>query len=225
MVKSLRRVFFLVLLAPLLVAAQDHASCPLDHYWQEVYENPLFDRWLSKYDVKFYHLDLEVSNEHTLIDGNVTILIEAVENIDTVVFQLIDALEVKAVEIGGSEVPDFLHEDDAIYIPIDAAPGARLSVSIAYSGDAGQDRGFFAGITSAYDNTNGQWVTYTLSEPFNARDWFPVKQVLADKADSVWVDLICDRELMAGSIGLLEEIEDLPGEKHKFKWRSNYPIA
>ncbi|MEX2426923.1 MAG: M1 family aminopeptidase, partial [Bacteroidales bacterium] len=100
-----------------------------------------------------------------------------------------------------------------------------ISLKIFYEGDADQARGFFAGITSAYDNTNEQWVTYTLSEPLNARDWFPVKQVLSDKADSVWVDLVCDRELMAGSIGLLEEIEELPGEKHKFKWRSNYPIA
>ncbi len=225
MVTGLRRIFLTILLAPLLVAAQDHASCPLDHHWQEVYENPLFERWLSKYDVKFYHLDLEVSNENTFIEGAVTILLEAVEPMDTVVFQMIDALEIAAVEIGGSEIPDFLHVEDAVYIPADAASGEMFSVTITYSGDAGQDRGFFAGITSAYDNTNGQWVTYTLSEPLNARDWFPVKQVLADKADSVWVDLTCDRSLMAGSNGVLTAVEELSGDRHTFKWRSAYPIA
>lgn len=209
----------------MLVTAQDHASCPLDHHWQEVYENPLFERWLSKYDVKFYYLDLEVFNENTFIEGAVTILIEAVEPMDTVVFQLIDALEIAVVEIGGSEIPDFRHVEDVVYIPADAAPGDLLSVTITYSGNAGQDRGFFAGITSAYDNTNEQWVTYTLSEPLNARDWFPVKQVLADKADSVWVDLTCDRSLMAGSNGVLTAVDALPGDRHTFKWRSAYPIA
>ena len=162
---------------------------------------------------------------NTFLDGFTTILCEVVEELDTIVLQLNGELNISAVEVNDTGVEDFLHDGEVVYVPFVAQAGEMVSVQIFYSGTAGKDRGFFAGITSAYDNTNEQWVTYTLSEPLNALDWFPVKQVLTDKADSVWVDLICDRELMAGSVGLLEEIEELPGNRHKFKWRSNYPIA
>ncbi len=225
MVKSLKKLIFLILLFPFHVSGQHHASCPLGHHLQDVYENPLYEKWLSKYDVKFYHLSLEVSNTTTFINGSATILSEAIESMDTIVFQLKSRLEITGVEVNRSNEPGYLHEDDVIYIPVAAQAGDMISAKIFYGGEADQERGFFAGITSAYDNSNEQWVTYTLSEPLNARDWFPVKQVLSDKADSVWVDLVCDRKLMAGSIGLLQEIEKLPGDKHKFKWRSSYPIA
>jgi aminopeptidase N len=225
MVKHLKNLLILLGLLPAVLSGQQHHSCPLDHHLGKVYQNPLYDQYLSKYDVKFYHLSLEVSNKSTFLDGFATILGEVLKDMDTIVFQLNGALEVSDVQVNGTPVEGFLHADEVVYVPFDAGEGEMFSVQIFYSGTAGKERGFFAGITSAYDNTNEQWVTYTLSEPLNARDWFPVKQVLADKADSVWVDLICDRELMAGSIGLLEEIEELPENKHKFKWRSNYPIA
>jgi aminopeptidase N len=225
MVKHLKKLLILLGLLPAVLSGQQHHSCPLDQYLGKVYENPLNDQYLSKYDVKFYHLSLEVSNKSTFLDGFATILSEVLKDMDTIVFQLNGALGISDVHVNGTPVEGFLHADEVVYVPFDAGEGEMISVQIFYNGTAGKERGFFAGITSAYDNTNKQWVTYTLSEPLNARDWFPVKQVLADKADSVWVDLICDRELMAGSIGLLEEIEELPDNKHKFKWRSNYPIA
>ena len=225
MVIRLKKLIILLGLLPAVLFGQQHHSCPLGHHLQEVYENPLFDQYLSKYDVKFYHLSLEVSNMSTFLSGFATILSEVVRDLDTIVFQLNGELEISGVEVNGMSVEGFLHAGEVLYVPFDAGAGEMVSVQIFYSGTAGKERGFFAGITSAYDNTNEQWVTYTLSEPLNARDWFPVKQVLTDKADSVWVDLICDRDLMAGSVGLLKEIEDLPDNRHKFKWRSNYPIA
>lgn len=206
------------------MSGQQGITCALDHYYADVYKNPLYDRWLSTYDVKFYHISLEVSNESTSIDGFTTVLVEVSENIDTLVFQLISALDIESIEVNDIEIPEFKHVDDVIYIPVDASAGQLLSTKIHYSGDAGQDRGFFAGITSVLDATNSQQVTYTLSEPFNARDWFPVKQVLDDKIDSVWVDITCSKDLMAGSNGVLQEIEDAGGGKHTFKWRTKYPV-
>ncbi|MEX0986567.1 MAG: M1 family metallopeptidase, partial [Bacteroidales bacterium] len=221
----MKKIAILLWLLPITMQAQQYPVCPLDHHLQEVYENPLNERWLSRYDVKFYHLSLEVSNEHTRIEGYTSILTEATDNIDTLVFQLIDEMTVTGVEVNGSAVPEYSHRDDVLYLPVIAVQGDLITTTIHYLGDANQDRGFFAGMTSSFDNTNQQWVTYTLSEPLNARDWFPVKQVLSDKADSVWVDIICDQNLMAGSNGLLTVVEELPENRHKFRWKSNYPIA
>ena len=67
-------------------------------------------------------------------------------------------------------------------------------------------------------------MTYTLSEPRNARDWFPVKQVLEDKIDSVTFSLVCDKELLAGSNGLLVDVRE-EGSDHILTWKTNYPMA
>lgn len=221
----MQRIFFFILFFPTLLQAQHHGSCPLDNYLEEVYENPLYEQWLSKYDVSFYHLSLEVSNQNTYIEGFTSIHVVTTEAVDSLSFQLIDELEITAIEVNSTSVLVWRHKNDQLILPAVASSGEHVVVTIHYQGDAGQDRGFFAGITSAYDNTNNQWVTYTLSEPLNARDWFPVKQVLTDKADSVWVDLTVDKELMAGSNGVLVEIEEAGEGKHTFKWRSRYPIA
>ncbi|MBZ0241953.1 MAG: T9SS type A sorting domain-containing protein, partial [Bacteroidales bacterium] len=63
------------------------------------------------------------------------------------------------------------------------------------------------------------------SEPFSAKDWWPNKQVLTDKSDSVWVFLTTNTNEMAGSQGLLTNITDLGNNKLRYEWKSNYPIA
>jgi aminopeptidase N len=220
----LKRILYILVFFPLLLNAQYHSSCPLSHQKVDVYENPLYDKYLSKYDVKFYHLSLDVSNENTYLEGFTSILIEIVEDVDTIVFQLANTMEITSIYTQDNEL-DYFRAEDAVYILFNASAEEELYITIHYKGDAGQDRGFFAGISTAWDATNNQQVTYTLSEPLNAKDWFPVKQVLTDKADSVWFDITCDNSLMAGSNGLLIETEDIGGGKHTFKWRSHYPIA
>ena len=194
----------------------------------------LQEQWLSAYDVKYYHLVLRVTNESTLIDGSAAVLVEAVTELDTLVLELQDSLEVTGVEIADADSPDdfgiradYIHRENAVFVALDRPrlPGEKCAVRISYGGMAGRDRGFFAGITSARDLDYGFQVTYTLSEPLNAKDWFPVKQVLGDKIDSVRMDLICNNHLMAASNGILEKVEELPGNSRLFRWRTGYPMA
>ena len=199
-----------------------------------MYENPLYEKWLSAYDVKHYYLQLEVSNKNTEIDGAAQIVVEATRTLDTLVFELQDALDISDIFVNGDiqdsifDTPlSFLHENDAIFIMLDRpyTEGEAFSVLIQYGGEAGQNRGFFAGISQARDPDYGFDVTYTLSEPHNARDWFPVKQVLEDKIDSVRFSLQCDRDLMAASNGVLVDIKEGSRNTHVFTWLTNYPMA
>lgn len=216
------------------IEAQVYHSCPV-HVQGNSYKNPLYDQWLSAYDVKHYLLSLEVSNTDTYIEGTAELIVEASRDLDTLVLELQDGLDVTQVlysdVLGDPTYPaenelDYVHHDHALYIILDRTrnQGELLRVMISYGGDAGQDRGFFAGITQRRDNNYGKDVTYTLSEPHNARDWFPAKQVLEDKIDSMTFRLICDKELLAGSNGLLVSTEDA-GSEHILTWKSNYPIA
>lgn len=225
-------LILLLLVNPL--TAQVYHSCPV-HNQVESYENPLYAKWLSAYDVKHYRLSLEVNNTDTRIEGVAEVFLEALRDLDTLVLELQDALSVSRIvfsnELTDPSYPvenelDFEHHDHAIFIRLDRTrnSGEQFYVLVEYGGNAGQDRGFFAGITHKKDSNYGIDVTYTLSEPHHARDWFPVKQVLEDKIDSLTFRLICDKDLLAGSNGLLVNTEDA-GTEHILTWKSQYPIA
>jgi aminopeptidase N len=221
------RIHTILLVLALFTAteAQVYHSCPA-HPGGE-YENPLYDQWLSAFDVKHYHLTLEVSNTDTHIEGVAEVVVEAIRDMDTLVLELQDDLEVTAVEtIPAGTSLDYGHFNQAIYIKLDRSyhTGELCRVKISYGGDAGNDRGFFSSINSKKDSDYGFDVTYTLSEPHNARDWFPVKQVLEDKIDSFTFTLICDKELQAGSNGILVEVEEAGGDRRQ-TWETHYPTA
>jgi aminopeptidase N len=181
----------------------------------------------DNYDVNFYFLDLEITNQSTFIKGNTLIgLKRNISRLDTFTCELSYQLSVDSVFIDGGKLTDFVHQDNLVRIavPDDLATNLQMGVRIYYQGTAGSG-GFFSGISSKTDNRSGQKITYTLSEPFQAKDWFPVKQNLADKADSVWVFVTTDSSLKAGSNGLLKNVTELENGKHRFEWKSAFPVS
>ena len=87
------------------VEGQVYHSCRNHNQSITGYENQLNEKWLSAYDVKFYDLNLSVSNTNTNIAGSASILIEAVREMDTLVLQLQDGLEVTRIGISHEITP------------------------------------------------------------------------------------------------------------------------
>jgi len=181
---------------------------------------------LDDYDVKFYHLDLEVSSSSTYISGNVTIKADAVVQIDTIAFELIPVYTIDSILINGSNYTnDTIIYGDNIMVPVSIIDSnTAFSVQVFYNGDPGSTTGL-SSFTSAFSEKYQKHVTWTLSEPFGAKRWFPVKQDLEDKADSCWVFLTTDSSNMAGSQGILTNTLDIGNGKTRYEWKSKYPIA
>jgi aminopeptidase N len=120
----------------------------------------------------------------------------------------------------------YQHTNDHIYIDLPATLNQddQFEVQVFYHGTP-PGGSFFSGVSTSYSSTWDKHVTWTLSEPYAARDWFPVKQVLPDKADSCWVFLTTDDQYMAGSQGLLTTVSPMPDNKVRYEWKSRYPIA
>jgi aminopeptidase N len=237
-INSMKRCFLMLapsLLLPFLVVCQDHLIFSRMHPCAhakisgaglkkpfEIIQSPL----LFDYDVTFYHLNLEVSDQSTFITGDVTIHARVVaEQLDTFAIELIHLMNIDAVKVNTAAVA-FIHAGDEVFIPLSQPllTGEHFSVQIFYHGTPPAGN-FFNGVTSAYDSVWNKHVTWTLSEPFNARQWWPVKQVLEDKADSVWVFLTTDAKNKAGSNGLLKNVVSLPNNKVRYEWKSRYPVA
>ncbi len=179
---------------------------------------------LQDYDVKYYHLDLEADNTSTFIKGNTEIgAVSVITTLNSFVVELIDELTVDSVLTGSTSL-DFTHSNELITVnmgyPVPA--GEFFRVKIFYHGTVPAS-GFFSGMTSDIDIDWGNSVTWTLSEPFNAKDWFPCKQDLKDKADSVMIDITVPDSLMAGSNGKLVNTVSVEYGKTRYEWRSYYP--
>jgi len=182
--------------------------------------------WLQDYDVNFCFLDLQVERTSAFISGNVTTTATVTAAmLDTFALELIDGMTVDSVIIDGAPV-GFSHQGDVIFMPLTTPPGqgSQMNATVYYHGTppAGS---FFSGVTHAVSPEWGNEVTWSLSEPFAAKEWWPCKQDLTDKLDSVWVFLTSDASNKAGSQGLLTAITPMPGNKLRYEWKSRYPIA
>lgn len=179
--------------------------------------------YMDDYDVTFYHLDIEVSNTSLFIEGNSTTNAVALVNLDTFAIELKSYHNITQILVDGIEYTTFERIDDNVIVPVTEIPaGTSFSAQIFYNGIP-PTGGFFSGVTNATSSW-GPSVTWSLSEPFAASDWFPVKQDLEDKADSVWVFLTTASTNMAGSQGLLTDVVDLGNDKLRYEWKSGYPI-
>jgi aminopeptidase N len=180
---------------------------------------------LDHYDVTFYFLDLNVENNTVALSGNVTIkAVSTVEGLDTFAFELVSAMTVDSVFVDGIQHA-FQHSNDMGTVPLISSipPGTSFSVKIYYHGTPppGQDN---SGVFTDSSITYHKRVTWTLSEPYAAKEWWPTKQDLGDKADSVWVFLTTSPENKAGSEGLLSGITGMPNGKFRYEWKCRYPI-
>lgn len=180
---------------------------------------------LNNYDVKFYHLDVHVERTSVDIEGNVRILAAVTAAVlDTFAFELIDVLTVDSVVVNGIN-STFTRSNNEVFVKVLPVvnQGNMIDVKIYYGGTP-PSGGFFSGISSDVSPSWGNRVTWTLSEAFNANQWFPCKQVLADKADSVYVFITTSDENKAGSNGILYNTVTLPNNMVRYEWKSLYPI-
>lgn len=180
--------------------------------------------YLEDYDVKFYWLDIEVNSSSIFVSGNSTMNATSLVNMDTLAFELNADLTIENIFVNGTSYSGFTRDGDNVLVPITEIPeNTDFSVKVFYAGEP-ESGGFFAGVTTEYSWNWDQDVTWTLSEPFAAKDWFPVKQDLEDKADSAWVFLTTPADEMAGSQGLLTNVVELSDGKKRYEWKTSYPI-
>jgi len=96
------------------------------------------------------------------------------------------------------------------------------SVSIFYRG-VPPNSGFGSFETTTHADTPVLW---TLSEPYGSRDWWPCKNGLDDKADSVDILITAPSQYRAAANGLLQgETLVAGGTKKTTYWKHRYPIA
>jgi len=174
------------------------------------------------YDIKYHRLEWNINPNNYYISGTVTTYFMPKEaNFVALHFDLANTLQVNSVTFHGQEVETYSQSNNmlTINLPNSLSMSELDSVSVTYEG-APPSNGFgsFAQATHS-----GNPVLWTLSEPYGARDWWPCKQDLSDKIDSIDVLVRTPVAYKVASNGLLQEIiED--GNEHIYHWKHRYPI-
>lgn len=177
----------------------------------------------QNYDLKYHRIHWQISPEERYIRGAVTSYFEMQEQSREIRFQLSDSLMVDSI-VYRQQVTGYDHSGDIlnILIPHDIAEGVLDSLTIYYQGVPPDEDAFSLG--RQQDETPAMW---TLSEPYGAKTWWPSKNALSDKIDSldIFID-VSPVDYVAVSNGVLVSDELLPGgSRRRFHWKHRYPIA
>jgi len=176
------------------------------------------------YDVKYYRLELTVDPAVRYINGTITSYFEITGgDMSSMAFDLNHTgMMVDSVYYHETKITDFSLANFELTVNFDTplTNGTLDSISIYYQGvpDA---NGFGSFEQTEHEGTPIIW---TLSEPYGARDWWPCKQSLNDKADSIDVYVVNPEVYKAASNGLLISETVFNGNKTAH-WKHRHPIT
>jgi aminopeptidase N len=175
-------------------------------------------------DIKYHRMDWTIDPSVNYISGSVFTLFETTEsNVSEISFELDNTMTVDSV-IYHNQSLTFADSGTYlvnIYLPTSLANQVLDSLQIFYHGAPGMGSGFGAFIQSTHANAPIIW---TLSEPYGAREWWPNKNDLSDKVDSldVYVHTTAGQRVASNGVLVSETVE---GNGKLFHWKHRYPIA
>ena len=181
----------------------------------------------STYDVTWYAPSIEFSIPYRGIKASCRIAATVTTRpLNTLWVELTDSMQVDSVFINQQKVKFDRSSIGWIKaFPINTLEvGNQFIATYYYHGDVSGSSMFGGGVSHNFSET-GSDVVSSQSEAFDAKLWFPCKQELNDKADSVQVTVIAPQKFKVGSNGLLTSEKTLSGKRKQYVWISHYPVT
>jgi aminopeptidase N len=199
-------------------------------------------------NVKFYHIDVEVSLDKSYIKG--AVLCEFTANSAGLSSLELDlASQFKVSKVDGASA--FQQKDNKIFINLAGTAldkDQRSKVKIYYEGEPPVikgENGVNKGLIYSKHGKKENPVIATVCFPNGGYLWFPCKAGLGDKADSAYIDITIEDKtveelvmnaktqaeeikampIIAVSNGMMVGVEAVEGGKKKFQWRHRNRIA
>lgn len=177
----------------------------------------------NNYDVKYYRCEWDVNPAVRFITGKVTLYFAVTSATNNIQLDLMNALTVDSIK-QRNVVLNKQHTNNTLSVDFATTlnTGAFDSISIFYKG-VPPNNGFGSFEAATHAGTPVMW---TLSEPYGSRDWWPCKNGLDDKADSIDILITSPPQYKAAANGLLQSETLIAGGTKKLTyWKHRYPIA
>lgn len=227
----MRTLIYIIILFQFVVAQQfdeSHLKCSHSKTAKAMIANfTVLTTAQGNYDVTYYDIDLKIDPNTETISGLVgvhgTSLISA---LTTVELDLYSGLNVESVKNKKGGDLNYTHDSNLLTVTLKypVSDGNSFKIIIDYNGSP-QTSGFGSFTFDKYpNNSSGEPMIWSLSEPYGARDWWPCKDTPNDKADSVNISLEVPSGLIAASNGTLVDTVVNRGWT-TYHWQERYPIA
>ena len=175
----------------------------------------------ANYDISYHKLEFTVNPAVYFISGKITTTYKALSDMTSLIFDLSSTLTVSSVKRGVDNLAFTQTATELqIILPATQSSGTSETVEITYSGTP-----FNSGFGSFIQTTHGTSpIIWTLSEPFGAMNWWPCKQDLNDKVNSIDVYITAPSQYTSVSNGVEPEAPVINGTNKTTHFHHNYPI-
>lgn len=178
------------------------------------------------FDVHYYNLSVRINTREKSIVGNNEIYFKVVEPSKTIQLDLFDNLTIDSITHNNKRL-SFTREYDAVWVEFNTELHKENSeqITVFYHGQPRiapkppWDGGFVWEKSGLFTQHNG-----VSCEQLGASVWWPNKDHLSDRPDSMGINLEVPKKYQAISNGTLRDIKDLGKGYHRYEWAVNYPI-
>ena len=228
MKKNLFILFLLIFTSPLvfsqikLGAGVEHcASKSARHH---TVKRKAGEQKMNNFEVTYLRFNLRINPAQEEIAGSVLTRFQATGDITSgIEMELSTNYFIDSILFDGKPTT-YNHSGDfdlRIFPPVDFDISYPADVEVFYHGIPAIGDGFGSVGRKKHNDVWGMW---TLSEPFGCRDWWPGKNDLTDKADSIDVFIHSPETYRAASNGILVG-EEVSAGIRTCHWKHRFPIA
>lgn len=176
-------------------------------------------------DIRHYTITLNVDIPGKSISGNTVIDLNLAQATNTLLFDLMNDLQVAKIWVNGKLTP-FTHSDHVITVnsPV-VLPAGKTSVKVQYSGKphVAVRPPWEDGFTWTTDSTGHPWVAIT-AEGTGGKIYFPCKDHPSDEPnEGVDMFITVPKGLVVAGPGLLQKVTTKKNSS-TFHWKTNYTI-
>ena len=176
-------------------------------------------------DIKYARFHFVPSLVDSFLSANVTYYFKVVSTGDSVYFDFAGNMTTDSVFFNGNKLGNeefYLTQDFLVVKTGSLNAGDMDSVTVYYHGYPGDypHQAYFLATQESNDTVPVLW---TLSEPYGAMTWYPCKQNLSDKIDSIDVYITHPAGYTAVSNGMLVG-DYFNGNDFTAHWHHSYPI-
>lgn len=175
----------------------------------------------NNFNVNYYRCEWNIDPANYYISGSVTSYFKMLQSGTSITFDMASTLAVDSIKMRNNKLVSSRNGNTVIInLPATYGVGKMDSVSIYYKGVPG-NTGFGSFVNSTHA---GKSVMWTLSEPYGALDWWPCRNGLDDKADSIDIIVKHPSQYILSSNGI-QKSRTSSGKTATTYFSHRYPVA
>ncbi|MCB9262104.1 MAG: T9SS type A sorting domain-containing protein [Flavobacteriales bacterium] len=179
------------------------------------------------YDVVYHRLELNIDPRKSPMNGAVTTYFKPlIDNFQIIKFDLANNMSVDSVIYHNERILAFSHSNHIISILLGTPviKGSTDSIIVHYSGNPTANADASYVLEKDRPISDAPSVS-TLSEPYGAYQWWPCKNGIYDKIDSLDMLVTVPKGNKAAGLGILISTQQPNDSQLIFHWKHRYPVA